>query len=292
MIRGWAPLTLAALIGCGEPERPSSAPPKASSSAVKTAGKAAKHDHPDEGPHGGALATWGDEEYHMEFLVDHDKKESTVYVLDSKAKNAKPIAAKEITVSLKRKPPVGFTLAAKPQEGDPQGKSSRFIGTHSALGEEKDFEGSILGVLEGTPYAGDFKEGSHEGHDHGKKDAGSSVRAAHDKEKVNEEAVGGTPFERELYLKPGGIYTEKDIAANGNMVPSVKFKGKHWKHDEDLKPGDKICPVTANKSEEACSWIVNGQKYEFCCNPCIDKFIKWAKTTPEKIKPAASYIQK
>src|SRR6187399_1073443 len=127
MIRGWMPATLAILVGCGEASKPvstTSAPSKTSaSSAGKPVAKADKHDHPEEGPHGGALATWGDEEYHLEFMVDHDKKESTVYVYDQKVKNPKPIAAKEITVSLKQKPQVGLTLAAKPQEGDPQGKS-------------------------------------------------------------------------------------------------------------------------------------------------------------------------
>jgi hypothetical protein len=41
-----------------------------------------KADHPEFGPHKGALAEWGEEEYHLEFTVDHKGQQATVYVLD------------------------------------------------------------------------------------------------------------------------------------------------------------------------------------------------------------------
>jgi hypothetical protein len=104
--------------------------------------------------------------------------------------------------------------------------------------------------------------------------------------------VGGTPFERELYLTPGGLYSEADIKANGNVVPSQKFTGISWPHDDELKTGDKVCPVTANKADERCYWIVNSRKYEFCCTPCLDKFVKWAKEKPDRIKEPTEYIHK
>lgn len=104
--------------------------------------------------------------------------------------------------------------------------------------------------------------------------------------------VSGTSFERELFLTPGGLYTEADIEANGKTVPSAKYTGISWPHDDDLKPGDKVCPVTANKADERCAWVVNSRKYEFCCTPCLDKFVKWAKERPEKIKEPTEYIHK
>jgi hypothetical protein len=91
------------------------------------------------------------------------------------------------------------------------------------------------------------------------------------------EGVRGTPLERKLFLTPGGIYTAADIEANGNTMPSEKFKGISWPHDDELQAGDKVCPVTANKTYPRCYWIVNAKKYEFCCTPCLDKFLKWAK---------------
>jgi hypothetical protein len=125
-------------------------------------------------------------------------------------------------------------------------------------------------VIDGKPYFGEFKEKPHE--------------------KLPD--IGGTPYERELHLTPGGIYTAADIKANGNTVPSVKYKDISWPHDDDLKPGDKVCPVTTNKADERCVWTVNGKPYKFCCTPCLDKFVKWAKKEPEKIKDPEAYVHK
>jgi hypothetical protein len=124
-------------------------------------------DHPDEGPHGGALAEWDHDRYHAEFTVDHKEKKATVYILDRKAKKAVPIDAQTVTVSLANvKPPAVITLKADPQEDDPKGKSSRFSGTHDALGKEMEFEGEISGKVGDKPYAAEFKEEGHGGHKH------------------------------------------------------------------------------------------------------------------------------
>jgi len=45
-----------------------------------------------------------------------------------------------------------------PLDGEPQGKSSRFVGKHERLGKEQEFAGTVSGEIEGKPYAGDFKE--------------------------------------------------------------------------------------------------------------------------------------
>jgi hypothetical protein len=121
-------------------------------------------DHPDKGPHGGALVEWGEEEYHAEFTVDHGKKEATVYILDGSAKKAHPIKAESITLTLTSfTPPVQVSLKAAPQEGDPAGTASRFTGTHEKLGQEMDFKGEISGHIGDKHYTGDFDE---KGHDH------------------------------------------------------------------------------------------------------------------------------
>ncbi len=132
-----------------------------------TAGSQPKdeHDHPDVGPHKGAIAEWGDHDYLLEFTVDHDAKEATVYVLDGKAKDAKPIPTKTLTLSLKQTPGVTFNLDPKPQAGDPAGQSSRFVGKHDALAEKKEFAGTISGEVAGKQYSGKFKE-EPDGHDH------------------------------------------------------------------------------------------------------------------------------
>ena len=115
------------------------------------------------GPHDGTLADWGGGKYHVEFTVDHDKQEGTVYILGDDEKSPSPIKAEEIQLSIKD-PAMQVTLKAMPQDGDPEGTASRFVGNHESLGVVQEYEGTITGVIDGTPYSGNFKEEPH-GHE-------------------------------------------------------------------------------------------------------------------------------
>jgi hypothetical protein len=152
-VAGLAALSL--VVGCGGP----------SGTKGGTAGaKTDKGDHTHgAGPHGGAVGDWGGGKYHIEFTVDHDKQEATVYILDGSVKKAVPIKAKDgkISASIKgvqNKDAFELELMAAPQEGDPEGKASRFVGKHEKIGVVQEFEGTITGENEGTPYTGTFKE--------------------------------------------------------------------------------------------------------------------------------------
>jgi hypothetical protein len=125
-------------------------------------------DHGDHGPgpHGGTVIELG--KYHGEFVVDHAKKQATVYILDVKVKNPAPIAAPKLLLSIKQ-PQFQVDLLAVPQDGDPKGKSSRFVATHDNFGKEQEFEGTVSGEIDGKPYLGDFKEEEHKDHTHDKK---------------------------------------------------------------------------------------------------------------------------
>ncbi|MDP1564496.1 MAG: hypothetical protein Q8M16_24210 [Pirellulaceae bacterium] len=118
------------------------------------------HSH-GEGPHGGVVADWGGGKFHVEFTVDHDKQEATVYILGDDEKTAVAIDATEVILAIK-KPATQVTLTTTPQDSDPQGKSSRFVGKHENLGTVMEYEGSISGVVNGTPYSGNFKEVAHD----------------------------------------------------------------------------------------------------------------------------------
>src|SRR5262249_18787869 len=98
--------------------------------------------------------------------------------------------------------------------------------------------------------------------------------------------------EAKVFLTPGGIYTQADIDKNGNTTPSAKFKDVYWEHDDNVKPGDRVCPVTDNKADPQCYWWVNGQKDESCCPPCLEKFVRLAKETPEKVRTPEAYVKK
>jgi hypothetical protein len=121
---------------------------------------AAENDHHHgTGPHGGTIADWGAGDYHVEFTVDHDKHEAVVYILGSDALAAAPVKADELLLSLEQ-PLVEIIMQPMPLENEPTGMSSRFVGQHEALAEVREFAGTISGVVDGTPYAGDFNEES------------------------------------------------------------------------------------------------------------------------------------
>ena len=155
--------------GCNKaPDKEKPADPKKKDAAAKKDDSTKKDDHAEKGPHGGPLAEWGEEKYHAEFTVDHDKKQATVYILDGSAKKASPIAAETISLTVTSfNPSVKITLKADPEKEDPKGSSSRFVGMHDKLGEKMDFKGQISGNVGNTPYVGKFEEKDD---DHHKKD--------------------------------------------------------------------------------------------------------------------------
>jgi hypothetical protein len=232
------------------------------------------HDH-GPGPHGGTIIEFG--KWHGEFTVDHKSQETTIYILGDDAKKAVPVKAETLLLSIKD-PQFQVELKAVPLDGEKQGLSSRFVGKHEKFAKEQAFAGTLSGEIDGKPYAGDFQE-KPEAHDHKKDDKAAP--------KPDKEAR-----ETKVFLTPGGIYTQADIEKNGNTIPALKFKGVFWSHDDNLSVGDKVCPVTANKADPQCYWWVNEQKYEFCCPPCLEKFVKWAKDSPEKVKDAGAYVKK
>lgn len=113
------------------------------------------------GPHDGTIADWGGGKYHVEFTVDHDKQEGTVYILGGDEKTPTPIKAEEIQLIIKD-PAMEVTLKAAPQEGDPEGTASRYVGNHEKLGVVQEYAGTITGVIDDTPYSGDFAEVAHD----------------------------------------------------------------------------------------------------------------------------------
>ena len=116
------------------------------------------HDHDDVGPHQGALVEWG-EEYHLEFTVDHAKKQATVYVLDENVEKPSPIPTETLTLVIENdKTPVEIELKADPDKDDPKGKSSKFVAVHDVLGKEIEFKGRIRGVVNEKPYDNSFAE--------------------------------------------------------------------------------------------------------------------------------------
>ena len=158
-------LTLTLAVGCGEADKPAPAPNSTPTPAASTPAKddhGHKHAAHGAGPHEGAVADWGGGKFHVEFTVDHDKQEATVYVLGDDEKTPAPIKAADgkLLLSIKE-PSFQVELTAMPLDGEAEGTASRFVGKNEKLGVVQEFEGTISGEVEGTPYAGDFKEEPH-----------------------------------------------------------------------------------------------------------------------------------
>ena len=123
------------------------------------------------GPNGGVVFDMG--KYHAELTVDHKKKE--IYVLflkEVKGKKEKdwppePVAAKEFTLTTKEtkvKEGEDKGKVVKPMEikltprEEKEGKASKFVGSAPGLGNVADFEGTVVGEIDGKPSKGTFKE--------------------------------------------------------------------------------------------------------------------------------------
>ncbi len=148
---------LTCVAGCEDADKPAadSSPPVIQQPAGTE--DAPKHAAHGAGPHGGAVADWGGGKYHVEFTVNHDTQEATVYVLGDDEKTAAPIKADKLLLSIVD-PKFEVELAPTPLDGEADGLASRFVGKHENLGKVQEFDGTISGEIDGTPYTGDFKE--------------------------------------------------------------------------------------------------------------------------------------
>lgn len=278
------------LLGCGQktpgteanvPAASSAERPTVASTGSPTPSSPAgeeEHGHLS-GAHGGIIASLGRDSYHVEAVFEKGGV-LRLYVLGADESRIQEIEQQSLKAYAKAADATEshpFEFKSEPQEGDAAGKTSVFVGSLP-----EGLAGSELNVtVPSIKIAGErFRLGFTSTPEvHGDDDMPA---------KVSDDA------ERELYLTAGGVYTDADVKANGNQTASEKFKGFRAKHDMKPKPGDKICPVTMTKANPACTWIVAGKEYEFCCPPCVDEFISWAKD-PELAKsilPPEEYVKK
>ncbi|MFH1302154.1 MAG: hypothetical protein ABIK07_13930 [Planctomycetota bacterium] len=157
-------LLIAALIvtGCADKGSTDTAPEaSAPSPAAQTEEKHADAHSHGTGPNGGVVFDMG--KYHAEFTVDHPKHECTILFLGADEKSPAPVAAKELTLSIKETktkdgkvvPPM--TVKMVPQDAT-DAKASKFVGTDAGIGNVADFAGTVLGEIDGKPSQGEFQE--------------------------------------------------------------------------------------------------------------------------------------
>ncbi len=154
-------LLVAAVVvtGCSKPSTTS--PTAKDKENAKSGNKKEEHAPHGKGPNGGVVFDLG--KYHAEFTVDHDKKECMILVLGQDEKTPTPVMAKGLTVTTKETktkkgkvvPPMTIAMHPKDESG---GKATKFVGTDPGLGNVADFEGTVLGEINGKPSQGTFKE--------------------------------------------------------------------------------------------------------------------------------------
>jgi hypothetical protein len=236
--------------------------------------KPEEHAH-KPGSHNGLIVEIGRDNYHAEAVFEKDG----VLRLHTLGKDeTRPQEVEVQTLRAFAKPVGGtesmaFTLQAEPQPGDPEGKTTQFVGTLPAELRGSKVEVTVPSITIAGERFRFFIPAGGDGHDKMPPKVASDA-------------------ERQLYLTPGGMYTEADIEANGRRTASQAFEGMMPSHDARPKPGDKVCPISETKANEKFTWVVGGQTYEFCCPPCVDEFVKLAKEHPEAVKPPSEYVKK
>jgi hypothetical protein len=270
------------LVGCSEsgkdaPASVSSDTTPSTQTAAKKADSEAMAEHAHKpGEHGGIIVEIGRDNYHAEAVFEKGGV-LRLYMLGKNEAKIQEVESQSLTGYVK---PEGGTEATSfvfrpvPQPGDAEGKTSQLVAKLPKELVGKNLEVTIPSIRIGNER---FRLGF------------KSVSVPHDEGILDK--ISGQE-EQQLYLTPGGKYTEADIKANGNVTASQKFKGVMSSHDRKPKTGDKICPITRTKANPKITWVVGGKTYEFCCPPCIDEFVKTAKEHPEEIKEPGSYVKK
>lgn len=243
--------------------------------AVGSSAQEEEHGH-KPGEHGGILVSLGRDSYHVEAVFEAGGK-LRLYTLgkdESRVIDVESQSLKGFVKAVGGNDATSVAFVPEPQDGDPAGRTSQFVGTLPADLVSKPVTVTVPNiVISGERFRLGFE----------------SSAPAHGEAMPNKVA---DDEERELYLTPGGVYTQADIEANGGVTASQKFRGLMSSHDLQPKVGDRICPITSTKANAQFTWVVDGKPYEFCCPPCVDEFVKTAKAAPDSIKEPGEYVKR
>lgn len=234
------------------------------------------HEH-GVGLHGGMIVSLGRDSYHVEPVFERDGV-LRLYLLGPDETRLQETQRQTLTAYVRAKgagEALPVPIAAEPQEGDGVGTTSRF-------------KGIIPEALRGIPLEVTIPNLRIEGERF--RVAFSSVPRA-DRPAAMPASLPADAATA-LFVTPGGRYTAADIEANGRRTPQQAFPSFRAKHDADPKVGDKLCPISETKANPACTWIIGGKTYEFCCPPCVEEFVRMAKETPDAIRDPEAYVKR
>jgi hypothetical protein len=232
------------------------------------------HGH-QPGAHGGMIVSIGGDSFHAEAMFEAGGS-LRLFMLGSDETRVLEIEAQQLVAYVKAAGDSASTsviLQPELQPGESEGNCSQFVGQ---LPDE--LSGQELSVTIPNVRIG------------GERFRIAFTSAAQEHEDPIPDKVADDD-ERQLYLTPGGLYTQADIEANGHVTASERFAAFKASHDLHPQPGEKICPITLTKANPECSWVIGGKSYEFCCPPCVDEFVKLAKEHPEDVQEPETYVK-
>jgi hypothetical protein len=236
-----------------------------------------EHGH-KAGAHGGIMVSLGRDSYHVEAVVESDGTirlytlgQDETRVIDVESQSLKGFVKADGDADSK-----SIAFEPSPQDGDAENRTSLFVGKLPTELIGQKLEVTIPNIrIAGERFRLGFQSGQE-----------AHADSPEMPDKLADDA------ERELYLTPGGRYTAADVAANGNVTASQKFKGIKSTHDMRPKVGDMLCPVSGTKANPEFTWIIDGKSYEFCCPPCIDEYLASAKTSTDPLPEPESFVKK
>jgi len=235
----------------------------------------ADHEH-GVGGHGGLIVSLGRDSYHVEPVFERDGV-LRMYLLGADETRLQETGRQTLTAYVRAKSggeALPMPIVAEPQEGDADDKTSRFKGLLPESLRGVAVEVTIPNLrIDGERFRVAFSS------------VPRVAAVAMPAPLPGDEAAT-------LFLTPGGLYTAADIEANGRRTPQQTFAKFRAKHDADPKVGDRLCPISETKANPACTWVVAGKTYEFCCPPCVEEFVRMAKETPDAIRDPDFYVKR
>lgn len=232
------------------------------------------HPHP-AAPHGGRVVALGvgDAHYHAELVVEPGGA-VRLYPLGKDLAESVPVESQLVVATAT---PAGsgegheFVLRPAPGAGEAGGRTTALLGRLPGGAVAGRLAVRVRALRIGGE-AFDFEVAW----DAGRPDA--EVTAAYEAD------------QRRIYLTAGGKYTEADIAASGRTTAAAVYRGHRAGHGDPARPGERVCPVTGFRASGVLVWRVSGEKYVFCCQPCIDEFVVLAKERPGEVRGPGAYV--
>lgn len=230
--------------------------------------------------HGGMLQSVGS--YHVE-MAQQEEGVVSVYFLGEAIQSPAPVPFEGLELEVRATSDVSYqtvVLKPTPLPNEPAGLSSRFQGKlpESVVGEP--LAARLLLRLNSRNYWVRFsEEGSHP--DEATASGSEPTMPAPKPESV----------QNDLFLKPGGLYSQADIDRNGG-TPTEVYKGFRSVHNRNPKKGDLLCPITSTVANKKLTWFVDGKAYFFCCPPCIEEFVSQAKEKPKSIQEPDFFVKR